>query len=241
MNLDTDHRLLARKAKTSFFTPVSEESRQLLWEQFLSGADVNDVESSSISVMMNRHFYIPFTLGRSCFLEFSDLCDKERSAADFRALCEHFSDIYIHGIPTMSVLKHDQARRFITLIDELYDSRVRLTWTAETTPEDTFREMQLEGEGDESVRNHGIKPPFGVDSRWGQQSLERPSDIKMPISTVDINKATAQVTLEGRAEELDILEGELASIQELEFAFQRAASRMIEMSSSEYRRMHVHS
>ena len=67
-----------------------------------------------------------------------------------------------------------------------------------------------------------------------------PEGIKPPVSAVDINKTTAQIRFEGRAEELDILEGELASIQELGFAFQRAASRMTEMTSNKYRYSNEH-
>ena len=113
----------------AYYTPVNESTRELLWKSFCLGADSGSdlTENFSIPVMMNRSFTIPFARGNSCFLEFSDLCEQERSAADFKALCEHFDKIYVHGIPTMSVLKHDHARRFITLIDELYDAKVHVT------------------------------------------------------------------------------------------------------------------
>ena len=46
-------------------------------------------------------------------------------AADYLALCEHFDIIILRNIPKMTVSQKTEARRFITLIDALYDNRVR--------------------------------------------------------------------------------------------------------------------
>lgn len=46
-------------------------------------------------------------------------------AADYLALCEHFDVIILRDIPRMTVFQRTEARRFITLIDALYDNRVR--------------------------------------------------------------------------------------------------------------------
>ena len=256
IDTDVDHRLLigfedrGTALLSPFYTPVNESTTQLLWEQFLSVSSQNSgsnklKENASITVMMNRVLRIPFSRGTSCFLSFHDLCERERSAADYKALCEHFTDIYLHSIPSMSVLKHDEARRFITLIDELYDARVRLTWTSEKEPKDIFNtNVDLSGTIDSDLY-------LGTDHRWGitdsciipkkainldiDSEINSSISVPPPKSSTDINMSTAQVRFEGRVEELDILEGELASVQELGFAFKRAASRMIEMSSAEYR------
>jgi predicted ATPase len=206
--------------------------------------------------MMNRQFTVPYTLGDACFLNFSDLCEKDKGVADYRALCDRYSDIYIYGIPIMSVANHNEARRFITLIDELYDAGVRLTWTSDTDPNDLFAVEAI-------LSSDSAQEFLGIDHKWGQsdscvygkyskdnkgvsnnsgtghqsESLQPPGTSRL-MSTVDINKSTAQIKFEGRTEELDILEGELASVQELSFAFRRAASRMMEMSSEQWRRTH---
>ncbi|RYH15028.1 cell division protein ZapE [archaeon] len=49
-----------------------------------------------------------------------------------------------------------------------------------------------------------------------------------------IEAIKVQVQSFGQQEELGVVEGELASVQELHFSFQRAASRLVEMSSEEY-------
>ena len=266
IDTDVDHRLLFDEThegddhnsmtsssslqSSSFYTPVNEQTKLQLWNQFIStsrensgGAELR--ENMSIAVMMNRHLKIPFSRGRACFMSFHDLCEKECSAADFKALCEVFADVYLHGIPAMSVIKHDEARRFITLIDELYDARIRLTWTSEHHPKDLFNtNVHMKGDDKSNLI-------LGTDHRWGitdscvlpkrvidlesENSVNYDPSIPPPKSSTDINKATAEVKFEGRVEELDILEGELASVQELGFAFKRAASRMVEMGSAGYR------
>ena len=42
--------------------------------------------------------------------------------------------VYLSGVPQLSGLAHDKARRFITLVDALYDAHTQLIWTAETDP-----------------------------------------------------------------------------------------------------------
>lgn len=48
------------------------------------------------------------------------------------------------GIPQLSVLQHDSARRLITLIDEAYDAGVRFHWTAAADPQTLFVEVSTE-------------------------------------------------------------------------------------------------
>jgi len=74
------------------------------------------------------------------WLEFTSLCDSDRGAADYRALCSHYHSIYLNNIPKLSVLHHDKARRFITLIDELYDAHILLHWTADDHADRLFSE-----------------------------------------------------------------------------------------------------
>jgi predicted ATPase len=156
---DTDHRLLSKRAEDSFFIPVNESTRKILWNLFLSSnGSVQPPISVSIPVMMNRTFVLPHCDGRSCFLSFAEVCETDKGAADFKAIAEHFDVVYLHGklkihthtlynklleiytgIPIMSVLVHDTARRFITFIDELYDVGTRLIWTSEGEPMDLFK------------------------------------------------------------------------------------------------------
>jgi predicted ATPase len=61
-----------------------------------------------------------------------------KGAADYSALARHMDVIYVAEVPTMSVLDHDRSRRFITLVDEVYDAEKRLKWTCAKEVADLF-------------------------------------------------------------------------------------------------------
>ncbi len=92
---------------------------------------------------------------------FADLCGKPLGAGDFLALARAVRVLVLTGVPKLSRARGNEARRFVTLIDALYEGRVRLIVSAEAEPEalvgdDVFefartasrlREMQAEGWG----------------------------------------------------------------------------------------------
>ena len=73
------------------------------------------------------------------WFSFKFLCEQDRGASDYQALCSQFDTIFIEGIPRLSVLEHDKARRFIVLVDTLYDSNIRLFWSAGAPPGKLFK------------------------------------------------------------------------------------------------------
>jgi protein AFG1 len=79
--------------------------------------------------------------GVAC-MGFSDLCDSPLSAADYLELVKHFHTIVLTGIPAMSLHHRAQARRFITLIDAMYESKTTLVASAETPLMDIFNTAQ---------------------------------------------------------------------------------------------------
>lgn len=66
------------------------------------------------------------------WFEFEDICDGPRSANDYIELARLFSTIVVNNIPTFTTTtkSEDQARRFISLIDELYDRNVKVLLSA---------------------------------------------------------------------------------------------------------------
>lgn len=61
-------------------------------------------------------------------------------AADFSALCSSFHTVFLDHIPVLPLSsKHNEARRFVTLIDEAYLAHIRLVWSAEKAPTELFQ------------------------------------------------------------------------------------------------------
>ena len=65
---------------------------------------------------------------------FADLCERPLGSLDFLRVAHAFHTLLIDGIPILSPSRRDIARRFITLVDTLYDSRVCLIASAEAEP-----------------------------------------------------------------------------------------------------------
>jgi cell division protein ZapE len=101
--------------------------------------------------------------------DFRDLCAQPLAAADFLAVAEEFHTVLLDHIPLLTPENRNEARRFVVLIDTLYDEGVKLVCSAAAAPEalyprgdgaDAFRrtasrlvEMQSE---DYLKRGHGI-------------------------------------------------------------------------------------
>ena len=165
-----DYRMMmTSKHPNTYYIPLNKQSSQQLLTDFeydlmerrnqllLNGLINDEMELSlklstltsiSIPVMMNRIFLIKkgCIQRKICWIEFNDICDAYTGAADFKAICSTFDTIYLHQIPTLSVIKHDIARRFITFIDEVYDAKIRLCWTCNHSPNKMFQELIVESD-----------------------------------------------------------------------------------------------
>jgi len=90
----------------------------------LGGEGEGVISSSKISVAMGRDLHLTQAIdGYTCSVTFSELCEKEKSAHDFLALAKSFYGVVITEMPSIESMPPDTLRRFITLIDALYEAR----------------------------------------------------------------------------------------------------------------------
>ncbi|KAI2654120.1 AFG1-like ATPase [Labeo rohita] len=82
------------------------------------------------------------TLNKACGTiadcTFEELCDRPIGASDYLEISAVFDTVFIRNIPLLTLNKKTQARRFITLIDALYEHKVRVVLQAETPLDDLF-------------------------------------------------------------------------------------------------------
>jgi predicted ATPase len=176
---------------------------------------------------------------RCCFVDFQSLCDQDKGAADYKTLTKYFHSVYLTGIPKLSKLHHNSARRFIILIDELYNQNVRFLFTSEVEPLLLFEE---EKEHWERVPQPELKDRLKVDdeeiSKYGRNYDTSKCNYSLVIrfyfNFLFFSEVAQERLSAGQQEEINVYQGELASIKELSFAFQRAASRLVEMTSVQY-------
>ena len=80
------------------------------------------------------------------WFEFAALCDGPRATADYIELARQFHTLIVAAVPVFDAERDDAARRFVTLVDELYERGVKLVLSAEAAPERLYRGARLAGE-----------------------------------------------------------------------------------------------
>jgi cell division protein ZapE len=81
--------------------------------------------------------------GGLAWFSFAALCEGPRAAADYIALARQLHTIFVSGVPVFDGGNDDPARRFIALVDELYDQRVKLVLSAAAEPFALYRGERL--------------------------------------------------------------------------------------------------
>jgi cell division protein ZapE len=89
--------------------------------------------------VMGRKFVVPLAAEGVARCDFDLLCGTALGAGDYLALATRFHTLILDGIPRLSPDNYDKARRFIVLIDTLYDHRVKLIASADATPDKLYQ------------------------------------------------------------------------------------------------------
>jgi len=71
---------------------------------------------------------------------FSELCETALGPQDYLAIAERFHTLFLEDVPILGPDNHQAARRFVTLVDALYEAGTRLVVLAEAAPEGLYRE-----------------------------------------------------------------------------------------------------
>jgi cell division protein ZapE len=71
---------------------------------------------------------------------FEALCEAPLGPSDYLAIAERFETLFVDGVPRLSWAQNNEAKRFVTLIDTLYEAKVRLYVSADGPPETLYTE-----------------------------------------------------------------------------------------------------
>ncbi|AXI40893.1 cell division protein ZapE [Sulfitobacter sp. SK011] len=137
----TDYRQNRLSGTQVYFTPVNADSRAAMnavWDDLAGGP------GTPLTLRVKgRDVVIPAFHNGMARAQFHDLCGTALGPADYLALAEAVRVLLLDDIPTLSRSNFNEAKRFVTLIDALYEARVRLICSAAAKPEMLY----VEGEG----------------------------------------------------------------------------------------------
>lgn len=91
----------------------------------------NDTVRSRSYIVQGRYVTFNRACGQVLDCTFDEICDRPLGAGDYLQLSKLFHTVIIRNVPQLNLKLKSPARRFITLIDTLYDSRVRVIISAE--------------------------------------------------------------------------------------------------------------
>lgn len=131
-----DHRLEGLSAADVYLSPLgpaTDMAVERLWADLSAGGEVaRDLR------VKGRVVHVPRAADRRARFTFSELCDQPLGAADYRAIARHFELVMVTGVPRIAAGERNKAKRFITLVDILYDTGRALVLTADGEPADLY-------------------------------------------------------------------------------------------------------
>jgi len=139
----TDYRLERIGGLETWHSPISDEATAKVREAFFRltdypPEDAEHVPSAELDVGGGRMLHVPKSLKGVAVFSFKRLCAEARGAPDYLAIAQAYHTVIIVGIPQMDKDMRNEASRFVTLIDALYENRVKLFATAAAEPEDLY-------------------------------------------------------------------------------------------------------
>lgn len=140
----SDYRLRSLEQATLYHCPDGAQARQAMQASMVElVANPEHLQSGQRIEVLGRVLHTQLLGDGVVWFEFAELCDGPRSAFDYVELARLYETVLISGLPVFNDSRNDQARRFINLVDELYDRRVKLIIAADAPIVELYQGSQL--------------------------------------------------------------------------------------------------
>lgn len=129
----TDFRMEKLGGAPVYLYPLNDETAdqfQAIWSTLIEGPRA----PSDAVVNQGRSIHVPQAWHGMARFHFDDLCARPLGASDYLKLCSLYHTILLEGVPQLGYVNRNEAKRFIILIDTLYDNHVRLIVNADASP-----------------------------------------------------------------------------------------------------------
>jgi cell division protein ZapE len=129
-----DYRRGGVRGLATWHAPADDRAEQALDLAFRRLSGGQKPQESALTVM-GRRVVVPLAAGQVARFDFDALCGTALGAGDYLALAQRFSALVLDGIPRLGPENFDVARRFIVLVDALYEAKVKLVASASDQPD----------------------------------------------------------------------------------------------------------
>ena len=152
------HRL---RGLVTWHVPVNARADAALDRAFteLSGSAIPKPERLTV---LGRTLRVPLAAAGVARFDFAALCGQPLGPGDYLALATHYQALVLDGVPRLGPENYDQARRFITLVDALYEHRVKLIASADAPPDQLYER----GEGARAFERTASRLEEMQGERW---------------------------------------------------------------------------
>ena len=137
-----DYRLDRLRAAGVWFSPADPDNRRsfdALWRDMLGGEE----EAGATLEVLGRKIALPHALGGQVRATFASLCAVALGPNDYVALADSFHTVFLEDVPKLSPARREEARRFVILIDALYEAHAKVIVLAEAQP----AQLYTQGDG----------------------------------------------------------------------------------------------
>jgi len=139
-----DYRRLSLAEVHAYLTPLGAATDRALRATFARLAEARDEDPRLM--IEHREIRALRRAGGAVWFDFRTLCGGPRSQNDYLEIASQFHTVILSSVPRMGAAMASEARRFVWLVDVLYDRRVKLVVSAECPPEELYTEGALAGE-----------------------------------------------------------------------------------------------
>jgi cell division protein ZapE len=147
---EVDYRLRLLQQAGTFLAPETDVSRQRLQHYFDESASSQITADHNLDIN-GREIRAHLCAKGIAWFEFDDLCGGPRSQNDYIEIARWYPTVIVSSVPVFDEERDDEARRFIALVDELYDRRVKLIVSAAAQPAELYTGKRLAFEFERTV------------------------------------------------------------------------------------------
>ena len=139
---EQDYRLAAFAQEGHYLSPINKQNCMTFDKRWAMLKGEKDEKSFTLS-LKGREWVLPQSIasayGLAVRVDFAELCKKARGTPDYLALAQQCPIIFIENIPILQKHERNEAKRFILLIDTLYDHHNAVVILAETAPQNLYK------------------------------------------------------------------------------------------------------